>query len=401
MWQQIKAKREEQAAVFAEMRNLLKPSEDEKRDLTAEESGKFDELNAKAEGYTKSIDQLERAYTAEKSLEERATLKPGRNPVDGGDKPEQRTEVEQREEERRVAFDHYLRGEVSDEEMRVLTIGGGVVGPQGFSTKLVTSLKYYGGVLQAGAEVLNTQDGNPFVIPTATDTANSGSQIAENGAVNSTDPTLSTVTLGSYKFDSDWIKISVELSQDNGYDLEGKILDMASRRIGRKLNTATTTGTGSSQIQGFITGGSSGKTFAGAAAITYDELIDVQHSVDAAYRNGGKCVFQMNDSTLAAVRKLKDTEGHYIWMPGAVGVPTQLLGSGYVINNDMAVLATGNKTVAYGDFGAGYVVRFAGPPQVVVARELFSGNGLIGYRVFQRFDGKTQDAGAYKYGTQA
>jgi HK97 family phage major capsid protein len=406
MWQQIKQLNEQRGTLLTEMRSILKVAEDDKgRDLTAEESGKFDEINTRAEGIKSKIERIERAYGDEQRGE--GDAHPGRGsvassaPAEGDEDGEKRTE-EQADAEQRSEFSRYLRDQIQLSELRSLTVAGqGIVGTREFVKTLVVGMKWYAGVLAAGAEVMNTSTGNPIIIPTLTDIANTARQVAEAATnANATDPTVGTLQLDAYKFDSDWIKVSVEMLQDNEYGLEGKITSIAAQRLGRKLNTATTTGTGLSQINGVVTATSTGTTAAAVAAITYDELLDLQHSVDAAYRQSGSCKFMLHDLTLAAIRKLKDTAGRYIWAAGEAGMPGKLIDSDYVVNNDMAQLATGNATVLYGDFSK-YVVRNVATPTVIRANELFIGDGLIGFKVIGRYDGDLADTTAIKKLVQA
>src|SRR5690606_3040040 len=125
------------------------------------------------------------------------------------------------------------------------------------------------------------------------------------------------------------------------------------QRLGRRANTELTTGDGNGDPNGIVTASTLGKTAAAAAAVTYDEIIDLVHSVDPAYRASPKTRFMFNDSTLGVLRKLKDGEGRYIWTAGDVqnGVPGTILGYRYSINQAMAGVATGEKSMIFGDFG--------------------------------------------------
>ncbi|WP_141489274.1 phage major capsid protein, partial [Rhizobium phaseoli] len=131
-----------------------------------------------------------------------------------------------------------------------------------------------------------------------------------------------------------------------------------------------------------------------------DEIIDLSHSVDPAYRTSPKVRFMFNDLTLAAIRKLKDGQGNYLWQMGNVkeGVPGTLLGYNYSINQAMANIATGNKTIIFGDLGK-YWVRKVGSPVIGVLRERFWPD--LGVAGLIRFDGELLDTAAVKYLVQA
>jgi HK97 family phage major capsid protein len=113
-----------------------------------------------------------------------------------------------------------------------------------------------------------------------------------------------------------------------------------------------------------------------------------------------KARFMFNDSTLAAVRKLKGGDGQYIWQMGDIrtSVPGTLLGSPYSVNQAMASLGTGNKTVVYGDF-AKYFVRKVGSPMIGVMRERFWPD--LGIAGLIRLDGELADTAAVKHLIQA
>jgi HK97 family phage major capsid protein len=398
-WQIIKRLNEERGEALGQMKALLKVSEDEKRDLTEAENKAFNDLNTKAEQRKLDVEKYERTSALEKEL---AAQGKGEQRAGRDDLNTPEAAVAQKAKEQRAAFDKYLRSgksELGPEETRALTVtGAGVVGDRPFYDQLVLGMKAYAGVRQAGATIIPTSDGNSFTIPGFDDTSNTGILVGEGSDSESeNDPATNTVTLNSFKFDSTWIKLSIELIQDAAYPVEATILNMASERIGRALNTYTTTGTGTGQPEGFITAASVGKTAALTNAVAYEEIIDFVHSLDAAYRNTGKAVVQMHDTTLAAIRKLKNGNGQYIWQAGAAGAPANILDYGYVVNNDMPQLTSGAGSVvmAFGDFSR-YFIRDVTAPYIVRADELFISDGLIGYKVFSRHDGNLADSRAVK-----
>lgn len=169
--------------------------------------------------------------------------------------------------------------------------------------------------------------------------------------------------------------------------------------MARIANAKLTTGSGSSDVEGIVTNSTLGVTAASATAIISDEIIDLVHSVDPGYRQGS-VAFMMNDGTLASVRKLKDGQGNYLWQMGnyQTGVPQNLLGYDVVVNQDMASIATGNKTILFGDMSYFYI-RKIGAPEIFVVRERFvPDHGIMGYI---RFDGCLSQVYAVKHLVQA
>ena len=141
---------------------------------------------------------------------------------------------------------------------------------------------------------------------------------AENTQDSEQDMTFGVMTLDAYKYTSKIVRVSVELLQDSAFNLGAELGSLLGERLGRIQNTHATTGTGSSQPNGVVTASALGKTAASATAITTDEIIDLFHSVDRAYR--GNSSFMAADSTVAAIRKLKDGDSQYLWQPGLQAV---------------------------------------------------------------------------------
>jgi HK97 family phage major capsid protein len=182
--------------------------------------------------------------------------------------------------------------------------------------------------------------------------------------------------------------------------MEALLADLLGERLGRIANAQLTLGTGSSAPNGVVTASTLGKTAASATALTCDELIDLEHSVNRAYRKSPKAAFMMNDLTVKAVRKLKNSDGDYIWSAGDVtqGRPATLLGYKLNVNDSMADIATGQKTVLFGDFNK-YFVRKIGSPVIGVLRERFWPD--LGIAGLIRFDGELADTAAIKHLIQA
>jgi len=173
----------------------------------------------------------------------------------------------------------------------------------------------------------------------------------------------------------------------------------AGRAVGNTLGAHLMTGTGSSQPAGLITGASLGVTGGtGVAGVpTADNLIDLYYSVIAPYRASSKAAWVMKDSTVAAVRKLKDTTNQYIWTPGLSGAPDSILGKPLITDPNVASTAVSAKSVAFGDLSA-YYVRVAGGMRFERSTDFAFGSDQITFRCILRADGVLLDqTGAVKY----
>ena len=101
--------------------------------------------------------------------------------------------------------------------------------------------------------------------------------------------------MGAFKYSSKSIAIPFELTQDSGIDLESYILKHLAQRLARVQNKHFTVGTGTGQPEGVFTAAGVGKIGASATKVAFSELNHLVHSVDPAYREGGKCSFMFND----------------------------------------------------------------------------------------------------------
>ncbi|CAM3092264.1 phage major capsid protein [Paracoccus nototheniae] len=282
--------------------------------------------------------------------------------------------------------------------------GGGYTVPVELANQIIISMAAWGPMYdESVTTAMNTSSGNRILIPTVDDTGINaekhveGADLVDDGGK---DVTFGQKALDAYVYDTEFIRWSMELGQDSIFNFEQLLGSLLGERLGRTANRELTIGDGVDDPHGVVTASSLGRTAASATALTSDEIIDLIHSVNPAYRGAPKVGFMFNDLTLASIRKLKDGEGRYIWSGGDIqnGVPGTLLGYRYRINQAMAPIATGNRTMIFGDFGK-YFVRKVGSPIIGVLRERFWPN--LGIAGLIRFDGELGDTAAIKHLVQA
>jgi HK97 family phage major capsid protein len=239
------------------------------------------------------------------------------------------------------------------------------------AAQILEALKQFGGMRRV-ATTIQTAMGNPINYPTSDGTNEVGEIVPQNTAANSQDPAFGFVALNVYKFSSKVIAVPFELLQDSQVDVEAFVRRRVMTRLGRITNTKFTVGLGdaSSEPTGILTAAQTGVTAAnGTSQVTsviYDSLVDIQHSVDPAYRELGNCGWMMHDLSVKVIRKIKDLQGRPIFIPGyeeaiptggkAAGIPDSLLGDPIQVNQDMPVMAASAKSIAYGDFSF-YTIR--------------------------------------------
>lgn len=273
------------------------------------------------------------------------------------------------------------------------TAGGYTYG-ETFIGQLEVAMLAYGGMFQV-ADVIRTATGERMRWPTANDTSNTGRQLGENGAVTSTaNPTFGQVFWDSYKFTSDAVLVPYELIRDNAVNLASVLSTMLGERLGRIQNTKYTTGTGAGTPKGIVTASTLGVTAASATAIAFDELIDLEHSVDPSRRDMPGVGYMIHDSILLALRKLKNGTGDYLWNRGANGgAPDTLNNRPYTVNQDMASsIAASAKTVLFGQLNA-YKIRQVAAIRMYRLTERYRDNDQDAFLAFIEGDGNLLDAG--------
>lgn len=295
---------------------------------------------------------------------------------------------------------------LSELEKRALsaieTAKGGVLIPSVTAAAIEMNMLAYGSMLQA-ATTMVTEAGGTIIMPTVDDTSNSGSLLTENAAASEAQPSFNGLRLGDHKYSSGYVLVPRELLEDTGGVVASMIPQMLGERLARKENADFTTGDNSSKPQGLLNATTSGKTAASATTFTYDELIDLFHSVDPAYRAMPGAGWMMSDAALAIARKLKDGAGQYLWSAGAGAEEVdRILGKPVFINQSFPAITTGQKTVAFGDLSK-YIIRRVRGVYVTRLNERFAEYDQIAFLAYSRVDGGLLNAGTapVKHLTQA
>ena len=400
---------EQRAAIREQMRDIVRNAEKESRAvLSAEENERFGQFDAE---YNSITEQLETARKIEEMKAEEAET---RAKADENFKAQRSLSPEEQKAKEKEIFWKTMKlgeGRLTPEEREFMakrqsfqspTRGtstqitvtdslGGYLVPMDFSNELEKRMKYYGGMLNA-CRILRTAAGERIEWPTIDDTGTTGSQTSESSpSIAVSDLTVGQKLLDAYTYDSGIIKTSVQLLQDSYFDLEAEVSGFFAERLGRKLNADLTTANGSDKPNGIITAVTAAGTLTTAAddaTISRGDLVDLIHSVDLAYRANG--AFMMNDSTVKAIRKLSfgSADDRPLWVQSMRdGQPDTIEGFRYFVNNDMAAIGGGNKSVLFGDFNK-YVIRIVQDMVMVPLRELYMASLQVGYISYMRADGE-------------
>jgi HK97 family phage major capsid protein len=286
-------------------------------------------------------------------------------------------------------------------EERAQTItgaGGGYTIPDEMMRALEVALLWFGPMRQV-ATIIRTETGADLPIPTVNDTGNVGAILDINTQVANQDVTFGQLVLKAFKYSSKQVLVPVELMQDNAVNLPQFLGEALGERIGRIQNTHFTTGTGTTLPFGIVVQATSGSAPTGSVAggFTYAHIVDLEHSVDIAYRRQG-AAFMMSDAVVARLKKLLDTSGRPIWQPndGAgmqTGAPGTLLGYPYWVNNDMSTATTtGTRAVLFGALQK-YLIREAIGITLLRLDERYADFHQVAFLAFARADGNLLNAG--------
>ncbi|HEX5486504.1 MAG TPA: phage major capsid protein [Limnobacter sp.] len=390
--------REQRNSHALEMRNLLDKNQ----------STWNNELQAKYEEHDQSIQMLDKQIGNHQRMmdlqaEERFGLQDqgGTNANNSGDtSPAGKA---------KAMYNKWLRGgdnAISAEEWAVIrntmstTTGseGGYTVQSEVAATVINAMKNYSAMRGSGlCGIIQTAAGNPLSYPTSDGTSEEGEVIPENQTATDEDATFGTLSLNVFKFSSKVITVPIELIQDASIDVEAFVRDRIAQRLGRITERKFTLGSGTGEPKGIVTASSVGVAAAtgNAATITYDHLVDLEHSVDRAYRVGA--AFMMNDLTLAYVRKIKDDYGRPLFVPGCDvatgGEPATLMNRPLVINPFMDDIGASAKPIGFGNLSY-YKIRDV--MQMSLYRftdSAYTKKGQVGFLAWSRHGGNLIDVG--------
>jgi HK97 family phage major capsid protein len=387
----IRQQAEARAKAWEEAKALLDSAAAEKRDLSAEENQTYDRIMADLDSRSQVIETMNaqaerenRAAEAMKGFE--AQVKPAVASV---------PEINEAELIRSLA-----RGEIrshSFEKRDVTKSSTGAPIPTSFYDSVVLLAKTVGPMLETST-IINTAGGENLQVPSLS-AYSTGTVTSEAGTIGESDPTFNAFkTLGAYKY-SFLTQISREMVEDAGVDILGFLAQQTGIALGVAVNGGLTTGTGTVQPTGIVTAAGSGITGGTgvSGAFTADNLIDLVYSVDTAGRTLPGTGFQMNAKAIAAVRKLKDSAGQYLFSPSlSADARDLLLGYPLFENPNLADPATSAKSVIFGHLPS-YFVRQVGGLRLDRSDDYAFQNDLITFRATMRVDGNLIQTSHVKY----
>ena len=392
--------RAQRATDWAAARALIDAGEAENRDLSAAEREQYERIETEMDALTARIERQEKLEATRPTAD---TKQPIETPEQRDDRPSEaaideafrqwmRFGPSQMTPEQRSVM--AARNLVLNPELRALSTlvdtAGGYLVPEGFRARIENAMKEFGGMRRV-ATTFATEGGGDLAIPTSDDTSNTGERIGENTTVSEQDVTVGQRIYRAYMYSSKIVKVSLALIQDAAFDLDTWLADKLGERIGRILNSDLTSYAGADGPSGITVDATAGVTAAATTAVVWDELINLEHTVDPAYRERGRYMF--HDNTLRDLRKLKDGNGAYLWQPGTrVGEPDSINRFPYTVNMDMPQMTTGLRAIVFGDLSK-YLIRDVRGITLLTLRERFADSLQVAFLAFSRHDGKLLDAG--------
>ncbi|MFI3298761.1 MAG: phage major capsid protein [Rikenellaceae bacterium] len=379
----LKKLKEDRSSIYTEIDNLRKQTDG--RDMTVEERASWDKMIADhAAADTKVSDEERFLEIQRKQISARANVQATKND----------------DSQYRSAFTEYLvRGEsgVSSESRAILEsregisgLAKGVITPSSIASEIEIALKEYGGMFEAGT-LFTTSHGGDMTLPTINNTSSKATIIAEYGQSSITPPAIGSQVIKAYTYRTPIVPLSLELLQDSAFQIEAVIANLLADSFYRGANEHLTTGTGTNQPKGLITCAVDSGVAAAESALTFDNVMDLVSSVDNAYGKNGK--FMLNQTTLYALAKIKDTDGQYLWRDSlSSSIGATLLGKNYIINNDVSGIGEGNTSLLFGDLSK-YKIRLVKDINILRLNELLAEWLSIGIMGFARLDGMLLDAG--------
>lgn len=377
----LKELMEKRTKSWDEAKAFAESKKDENGLMSDKDFKTYEEMERTIENYTREIERKKREEEMDKSLEKPTTQTLTNEPANFNkeEKPMRarnvyknsmmkalRTNFRDISNELKVGTDE-SGGYLVPEEMEIDIVNG--LEDENIVRKLATKVQ------TSGLHKINIAATKPAAL-----------WVEEGGQLTFGNGTFDQVSLDAHKLHVG-IKVTEELLYDAAFNLEKYITEEFTRALANAEEDAFLNGDGVNKPTGIFDSKKGGEiaVTTKAQTITADELIDLVYSLDRPYRK--KAAFILNDATVAQIRKLKDVNGAYIWQPSLKdGEPDRLLGYPAYTSAFASKAEKGKLAVAFGDFSY-YKIGDRGNRSFQDLKELFAGNGMVGFLGKERVDG--------------
>jgi len=375
--------REKRAKAWEATKHFLDTKRGDNGLLSPEDAATYDKMEADVVALGKEVERLERQSALDAEM-----AKATSNPITNQPAAPKEEKTGRAAESYKKAFWNAMRGRVDTDVQNALKQGadtqGGYLVPEEFEARLIDAATERN-IMRTLGTVITT--GGDRKLPVASGKGTS-SWVEEEGEIPESDDSFGQVTLSAFKL-ATAIKVSDELLNDSVFNLENYVAKSLGERIAEKEDEAFLVGNGTGKPTGLFNatgGGQVSVTTASATALTLDEMLDLFYSLKSAYRPNA--AFLLNEQSLKAIRKLKDSTGQYLWQPcNKEGEPDKILGCPYHTSFFVPTIAAGARTIAFGDFSFYWIADREGR-SFKRLDELYARNGQVGFMAYQRVDGK-------------
>lgn len=368
---------EKRAKAWEAAKAFLDSHTDKDGKLSEEDAVAYDKMEKEVMDYTKSIERLQRQEALDNKLNQPTTSPVKNNPSKPKGKGGFRATDEYKSSMLTALRTNFRQ--ISDVLEEGNDANGGYLVPEEYDRRLIDVLDEENIMRTLGTTI--TTSGEHKINIAATKPA--AAWIEEGAAIQFSDATFGQKLLDAHKLHVA-IKITDELLYDNAFNLENYIITQFGKALANAEEDAFLNGDGTGKPKGLFQDAEVGVTTS-AASITSDNIIELVYSLKRPYRKNAS--FIMNDQTIAALRKLKDNNNNYIWQPSyQAGEPDRLLGYTLHTSAFAPKQAAGAKAIAFGDFSY-YNIGDRGVRSLQELKELFAGNGMVGYLMKERVDG--------------
>lgn len=348
--------------------------------LSDEDNAIWEKMDKEIQDYSREIKRMTREAQMDEELKapvnQPLVLKPATASMDGAEKPKSfRAKAEYKQAMLDALRSNFTR--ISNVLQEGVDADGGYLVPEEYDNRLIEKLEQEN-IMRSLGHVLTTS--GPHKINIAS-TKPAAAWIEEGGTLEFKDAKFDQILLDAHKLYVA-VKVTEELLYDSAFDLESYLMTSFAKALANAEEDAFLNGTGTGQPLGLFADKGGGEVFKKLTAeIKADDVLDLTYGLKRPYRKNA--AFIMNDATIATIRKFKDGNGNFMWQPSyQVGEPDTLLG--YPIHT--SAFAPEDK-IAFGDFSY-YNIGDRGTRSFAQLRELFAGNGMIGFVAKERVDGK-------------
>lgn len=373
--------RDKRVKLWEEAKNFLDSHTDEDGKLSAEDAAAYEKMEADVVEMKKAIDRLERQAAIDRELD-KPTSKPITNQPENAKPAGGFRATDEYKQDMLTAMRTRFRN-ISNVLQEGNDQQGGYLVPVEYDNRLIDVLNEEN-IMRSLATKITTSGEHKINIAA---TKPAAAWIEEGGALTFGDATFDQIMMDAYKLHVA-IKVTEELLYDAAFNLEGYIIDQFGKALANAEEDAFLNGDGKGKPMGVFdtTNGGQYNTTTSTANISADDIINLVYTLKRPYRKSA--AFITNDKTLASLRKLKDNNGAYLWQPAlTAGEPDRLFGYAIHTSQFAPEAAAGKPAMAFGDFSY-YNIGDRGSRSMQELKELFAGNGMVGYVMKERVDGR-------------